>query len=165
MNKTTNLSQICLAHKLFADRSLAECNKLLSRIAKNFEIDHDEYAFSGKFELDQPSKEMAEKLIEDGKQELVGDKDYLAKNDYLRWEIRTIIQVDSKSPYETYSLEDLVEEENDAAEIVNQYYHGSFRFDKDGICSSTGNGATKTKHMRNEVKKIINNWLEQEFGK
>ena len=163
MSKITNLSQIAQAHALFNDVDLVECKRLLKRIANNFEIDHDEYIFTGQFELYQPIKEMAEKLIDEGKPALVGDINYLADKSYLKYDIKTAIDVRSKFPYDSYSSESIDPDDED--EVVNLYFNGRYRFDHEGICSSTGNGGAKTKQMRDEIKKIINQWLQQEFGK
>lgn len=169
MGKITNLAKIAEAHALFEDGNLNDCDKTLKRITNNFQIEHDEYVFTGLFELYQPTKELAEKLIDEGKPELVGDNDYLADKAYLKYAIKTVVYVESTDPY------DVIDDEDDDAwgpdsqlpysEPIKLYYHASYRMDGQGICSSTGNGGKKTKHMREEVKTVITKWLKQEFGK
>lgn len=154
----TNLQIIALAYAQFAENKLDDCEKTLSRIRKLFEIDHDEYRFEIVAEITQPLKETAEKLIEAGQPELVGDENYRATEAYLKKEIKTLIRFKSVDPY---AVERVEEDDEDGIEF---YFAGHYRFDAKGIAASALTGGQHTKHLRNEVKLIIEEWLYGEFG-
>lgn len=149
---TTNLDMIAQAHQQFNAGDLTGCEKTLARIEKNFALEHDEYLFKIVSKIDQPHRETAEKLIEDGKDFLVGDVQYLADRTYLR-QIRTRIDFRSVLPYF---------EDDDMS--VRIYFNGHFRFDETGIHTVVANGGASTKRNRIELNKLIEKWLSSKFG-
>lgn len=120
------------------------CYIELERLKANFEIDDDELIFDIKAKSCQPMKELAEKLIADGKKELVGDESFLLNKEYLKEDIKTNIYVKNRFGKKTlFSI--------------------CIRLDEDGEIAAI-TAAPKYAEQRKYAKKIVEKWLKKEFG-
>jgi len=155
----TNLEIIALAYSQFNSCDYGECEKTLNRIKRCFALEHDEYRLAMKAELTQPSRDLAEKLIAEGKGELVGDASYRVSEGYLKYDIQVTINFISLDPYFIHQFDD------DDDDDVPVYFCGRVNLDVDGISSISANGGVQTAVMRKELKNLIKKWLNSEFGK
>jgi hypothetical protein len=152
-----NRDMIKKAWAEFDGGDLAACLKTLDRIRRNFALTDDEFDLELIADLEQPSKAIAEQLIADGKADWVGDWQYLTDRAYLKWELRISIRYRAVSPYRIY-----VDEDGD----TRLYCQGRIRLDRDGdITSLTSCGGQAAIYWRQEIKRLAERWLRQEFGK
>lgn len=138
-----NSEKIREIYELFKFKDV-RCYAELDRLKNNFEIDDDELIFEIKAESTQPMRELAEKLISEGKKELVGDKQFLLNKEYLKEEIKTIIYVKNRFGKKIlFNIQIRLDEDGEIAAIV---------------CPS------KYSEQRKYAKKIVEKWLKKEFG-
>lgn len=119
------------------------CYAELERLRNNFEIDDDELVFEIDATSCQPMKEIAEKLISEGKKDLVGDEKFLTNQAYLKEEIKTNIYVKNRFGKKTL-------------------FHMSIRLDGDGEIAAI-TSRHKCSEEREYAKKVVNKWLKKEF--
>ena len=155
----TNLQMIATAFSHFQQKDYSACEKTLNRIKNNFSLEDDEFQLFIVAEITQPKKDLAEKLINEGKSYLVGDAQYLVNRDYLKKSLKILIRFKTTEPYFTEEAD-----EEDKIEI-NYYCEGAIYFDEEGINCISANGGKSASHLRKEIKKIVEDWLSSEFGK
>jgi rRNA maturation protein Nop10 len=121
------------------------CYVELERLKNNFEINDDDLIFEIKAESSQPMKEIAEKLIADGKKELVGDEIFMLNNEYLKEDIKTNIYIKNRFGKKTL-------------------FRICIRLDEDGEIAAI-TAPSKYSEERKYSKKVVEKWLKKEFGK
>jgi hypothetical protein len=138
-----NFEKIREIYELFKFKDV-RCYTELDRLKRNFEIDDDELIFKIKAESTQPMLELAEKLISEGKKELVGDEQFLLNKQYLKEEIKTIVYAKNRF----------------GKKIL---FNIQIRLDEDGeIASILCPG--KYSEQRKYAKKVVERWLKKDFG-
>jgi hypothetical protein len=134
--KNTQVIKKCF--DLLEQSKLEECSKLLKKLERNFSIeDDDEFSIYIETSLSQPKKQLAEKLINEDRSDLVGDKNYLEQKGYLKYKLSIRV---------FYKKDGLA---------------GHVNINKDGI--SSGQCSNKQDYI--EFKKYVHKWLQKEFGK
>lgn len=155
-----NQKVIAQAWAQFNSGDLIACQSTLDRINRNFALESDEFTLQLDAKLYQPLKDIAEKLIEDGKPNLIGDTEYIATKAYLKYDLK--IQIHFKA-VDHYDYDDADED----MEIEPAFYYcsGHVRFDNEGIAAISANGGEKAKHWHKAIKKLVERWLKEELGK
>jgi hypothetical protein len=156
----TNQQIIAKAFTQFSQGDLSGCQATIDRINKNFALASDEFNLSLNAKLYQPQKEIAERLIADGKKELVGDANYIVTKQYLNHDLKIQIL------FESIDACGVIEGDEDCGiESTLIYFKGHVRFDNKGISGMVSSGRGSDKYWRDEIKKLCNKWLKKEFGK
>jgi len=138
-----NFEKISEIYELFKFNDV-HCYVELDRLKNNFEIDDDELIFDIKAESAKELKELAEKLITEGKSYLVGDDEFVKNKEYLKQSIKTIIYAKNRFGKKTlFRMSIRIDEEGEIACIV---------------CPS------KYSEQRKYAKKVVECWLNKEFG-
>lgn len=130
-----NIDIIKSAFEAHKAGELQQAEKLAGRIAANFNLQDDDYIYSIIAELSQPYAAISRELVKDSRSSLIGDMS-LPKRVDLK------IAIDVKVVTGSGSLR-----------VV---------FDVEGIRSITQQRAGQ---YTSDVKTIVENWLEDEFGK
>jgi hypothetical protein len=138
--KMKNFEKIKEIWELFNNKDIC-CVKELDRLRNNFEIDDDEWHFTLTADIVSPMKDLAEKLIAECMSELVGDEEFVESKGYEKDEIKVSILAESQ--WAKACLNYRLDEYGDVAAVV---------------CRSAN------VDMRRYVRKVIDNWLNEEFG-